>query len=163
VIAYIPCTSAIEDVTHKATITVYNNPSVSDSPTGAPGGASCSLGQNHKRPATGGFATANGFAVDLPSPLGTGDFTVEFWIYQTAWHDPDDQASEILITNTVYPHNGSSNFPSFWSSSPPDAVQFTGNIKSFVDSGSMLERWTNYAASRVAGTTYIFRDGKLLM
>jgi hypothetical protein len=36
--ALIPCTSSITDVTGKSTISLYNNPTVSSSPAGAPGG-----------------------------------------------------------------------------------------------------------------------------
>ena len=156
VLAYVPCSASIADVSGKSILTLRNAPTVSSSPAGAPGGASCQLGSS-------GYGAGNGFTVAMPSALGSGDFTVEFSIYVEAWHDPLDQASQILITSTTYPHDGAAGFPSFWSGTGHDSMRFTGGA-AFIDSGSasLLQQWTSYAASRVSGTTYLFRNGVLL-
>ena len=157
VLAYIPCTSTIADASGKSAIVTYRNPTISASPSGAPGGASCSLGE------AGSTGTANGFQVTMPSALGSGDYTVEFTIYQTAWNDPTDQQSEVLITSTTYPP-GAGTFPTFFSHASTNHMQFIPGSggQSVTDSGSALNTWESYAASRVSGTVYLFRNGTLI-
>ncbi len=157
VIAYVACTgNSITDASGKSTIATTNSPTISATPTGAPGGASCKLGNG------GSYATAKGFSITLPSALGTGDFTVELAVYQTAWYDPTDQASNILVTSSAYPPNAGL-FPTFFSNSQGSYLVFVpGMGATFHDSGSALSTWEIYAASRVSGVTYIFRQGALL-
>jgi hypothetical protein len=158
VIAYIPCTGAsIIDASGKSTITRYNSPTIAATPAGAPGGASCNLNN------AGSYATANGFGVTIPAAVGTGDFTVEISVYQTAWNDPSDQNANILLTSTAYPP-AAGNFPTFFSHNSVAHVQFVPGSggTNFTDTGSTLNTWENYAASRVSGTTYVFRGGVLL-
>lgn len=157
VVAYIPCTNTITDASGKSTITQYNTPTVSATPSGAPGGASCSFGNG------GTTGSAKGFMVTLPSTIGTGDFTVEIAVYQTAFSDPTDQQSEILITNSTYPPSKGT-FPTFFSHQTNKKVEFIpGTLgTSYMDNGSALNTWESYAASRVNGTTYVFRNGALL-
>jgi hypothetical protein len=156
VIAFIPCTVTLEDAAALSTITPYNSPMVSSTPAGAPGGASCVLGNGSA------YATAVGFGIALPSALGTGDFTVEFAVYQTAFKDSYDAVSNILVANNDYPP-AAMNFPTFYSE-PVNGLTFVGGsgVPGYVDAGAATGVWEQYAASRVSGTTYIFRDGALL-
>jgi hypothetical protein len=97
----------------------------------------------------------------LPAPLGKDDFTVEFSLYQEAWYSGADPYSNILIVNSSYvPYL--STFPSFTSGDSGQAVAIAAGGSVYVDSGSVLNQWESYAASRVAGTIYLFRDGVLL-
>ncbi len=157
VLAYIPCTATITDVTGKSTVTTFKSPTVSATPAGAPGGASCALGN------AGGYSTANGFSITMPSAIGAGDFTVEVSVYQTAFSDPSDQQSEILVGDATYPP-GPGTFPSFYSHKTKSKVQFisgaTGKVGT--DDSSALNVWASYAASRVSGTTYVFKNGALI-
>ena len=159
VIAYVSCNgNKLADASGKSTLAAYNSPTISATPAGAPGGSSCSMGNG------GSYGTANGFGITLPAALGTGDFTVEFAVYQTAWNDPSDQNSNILLTSTAYPP-GAGGFPTFFSHGSTAAAAFvpgTGGAAPFVDTGSTLDTWELYAVSRVSGTTYLFRDGVLL-
>ncbi|HEY4120073.1 MAG TPA: hypothetical protein VGM56_19550 [Byssovorax sp.] len=156
VLAYIPCAASFDDVTGRSTVTIEDNPTISSSPAGAPEGHSCSLGS------TGGRFSGRGFTVAMPASLGTGDFTIEFAVYQTAWHDPSDQASQVLISNSTFPQPPSVQFPSFWSGDAKDGMQFDGGGIIYLDSGASLAKWERFAASRVSGTTRVFRDGVLL-
>lgn len=160
VIAFIPCTVTLADAAALSTITPYNSPTVSSTPAGAPGGASCALGNGNA------YNTAVGFTIALPSALGTGDFTVEFAVYQTALQDPNDSLSNILVANNDYPPAAMS-FPTFYSK-PGEDVTFVGGIvsgatvRTYKDTGATTNVWEQYAASRVSGTTYLFRNGALL-
>lgn len=158
VVAYVPCTVDLTETTGRSTLTMFNTPTVSALPAGAPGGASCALGH------AGTISTANGFTLLLPSAIGTADFTAEVSVYQTAYSDPSDQQSEILIGDSAYPPTASG-FPSFYSHQVVQKVQFisgSGGPAAYTDDGSTLNAWHSYAASRIAGTTYVFRDGTLL-
>jgi hypothetical protein len=157
VVALIPCQSSLDEATGLSTLTAYNTPTISASPAGAPGGASCSLGNG------GSINTAKGFEVVMPSALGTGDFTVELSIYETQWHDPSDQQSEIIIADNQYPP-APMDFPTFFSHSGTDLVQYVGgsSVTPYADTTSALDTWETYAASRVDGTTYLFRNGVVL-
>ena len=55
-------------------------------------------------------------------------------------------------------------FPTFYSHAGTNKIQFIPGVgvQLYTDNGSALLTWEKYAASRVSGTTYIFRDGALL-
>ena len=83
-------------------------------------------------------------------------------MYQTGWNDSSDQNANILLTSTAYPPSAG-NFPTFFSHNPVAHVQFVPGSggTNFTDTGSTLNTWESYAASRVSGTTYVFRGGTL--
>ena len=158
VIAYVSCTdNAIIDEASKSSVLTYNGPTVASAlPAGAPGGSSCKLGS------AGAYGTAKGFAVTLPSALLTGDFTVEFSVYQTAWYDPNDQQSNIISSSNAYIPNAGF-FPTFTSNlQQNELLVVPGTGATFKDPGSALNTWESYAISRVQGTDYVFRQGALL-
>jgi len=156
VIAFVPCSVTLADAAALSTITPYNSPTVSSTPAGAPGGASCALGS------ASAYDTAVGFRIALPSAIGTGDFTLEFAVYQTAFRDPNDVLSNIVVANNGYPP-AAMDFPTFFSQDG-NLVQYVGGsgVTVYKDTGSALDTWQQYAASRVSGTTYVFRNGTLL-
>jgi hypothetical protein len=157
VIAYVACTgNSITDASTKSTIATYNTPTISTTPSGAPGGASCKLGNG------GFYGTAKGFTVTLPSAVGTGDFTIEFSVYQSAWYDPSDNVSNIVVSNTAYPPTAGL-LPAFASSKTSNfVVVIPGTSTNYNDTGSTLNTWESYAISRVSGVDYVFRQGTLL-
>ena len=156
VVAYVACSgTTIADASGKSTLATFNTPTISSTPSGAPGGASCSLGNG------GSYGTANGFSVTLPSALGSGDFTVELAVYQTAWYDPTDQNANILVSSSAYPP-ALGLFPAFFSNSGAHLSVVPGMGSVYVDQGSTLNAWESYALSRVSGTDYVFRGGALL-
>jgi hypothetical protein len=82
---------------------------------------------------------------------GTGNFTIEFWVYPTA----NNSAASMIITNYKFEINrnlnGSVGFTAF------DAGFYTSPANTLP-----LNQWTHFAISRTGTTGYFFANGSLI-
>lgn len=157
VVALVPCLVDTEAVLGKGSVEAFNLPRVAIDPPGAPGGASCSLGN------AGVYGSAKGLHVTFNEPLGAEDFTIEFSIFRTASSDPTDHASNIWTAESAFePKPGG--VPAFASLEDPTIEVVAGSgatrvVTNLTD--AKLGEWESYAATRADGLLRLFRNGKL--
>lgn len=105
------------------------------------GGASLGL--------TGGYALLDGNAA---FSLGTGDFTIEGWLYRTATGQMNITSFNPASTSGLYPelYVNASNVLAYYTNS---AERITGTTNVAINT------WYHFALSRVAGVTRLFLNG----
>ena len=109
------------------------------------------------------------FPADSDFNFGSGDFTIEAWIYQTANAGSYAGSSAAVILGQDDSTNGTSSYGWTVSLNPaaPDNITFTytttaGDRKSVsVTSGISLNSWTHVSISRNANKIYLFVNGVL--
>ncbi len=99
----------------------------------------------------GAYAATNGGTLGLA--MGTGDFTIEFWMFQTALQT----ANLFDVGNTV----GGTVLPLLYTDSSGNLFYYTNNTNRISSTGGLLtiNTWHAIAAARVSGNTRMFIDG----
>lgn len=118
--------------------------------TAGPGSALSSTAPKFGNTAFAPYATTGGGATaPLAFPIGTGDFTVEMWLYQVTSGDFYflDIGTEASSRLSLLMHSGS-------------LALYDGAYHNGTDSVS-LNTWHHFAVTRASGTMRLFLDGNL--
>jgi hypothetical protein len=87
--------------------------------------------------------------------FGTGDFTVEFWVY---WTSSPSATGNLMQTNV-----SGTGFCMYWNSTQVQVSRYlTAADLNVTYSETTQNTWIHYAAVRRSGTMYIYRNGVLL-